>query len=73
MSQLTPAVIQKLTALLEPFLQTQNERLMRLDLVFAGARSRPDIDVSGATRDFTRRLIFRLQHFGEIEPGKPAL
>ena len=73
MTQLLPAQITTITDLTEPFLRIENERLTLIDTVFIGAASKPDIDTTGAPHEFTRRLIFRLRDYGEIEPGKPAL
>ncbi len=73
MSQLSATHISSIVTLVEPFCRTENERRALIDTVFAGTSSQPDIDISGAPLEFTRRLIFRLRDFGEIEPGKPAL
>jgi Effector-associated domain 8 len=73
MPQLNTDQIMTITALCEPFLRTENERRTLIDIVFAGVTTKPDIDISGAPGEFTRRLIFRLRDYGDIESGKPAL
>jgi hypothetical protein len=73
MPQLSAATITTIVQLVQPVCGTENERRALLDLIFAGASSKPDIDTSGAPLEFTRRLIFRLRDYGEVEPGKPAL
>lgn len=73
MSHLSAPHISIIVTLVEPFCQTENERRALLDTLFVGATSRPEIDTSGAPLAFTRRLIFRLRDYGDIEPGKPAL
>src|SRR5690242_7346710 len=73
MPSLEQIYINELVALLEPFVRTEDERRTLLETIFAGTASKPDIDVKGETVEFTRRLIFRLRDYSEIEPGAPAL
>jgi hypothetical protein len=73
MPHLSAAQINAIVQLIQPVCGTENERRALLDLIFAGASSKPDIDTSGAPLEFTRRLIFRVRDYGEVEPGKPAL
>ncbi len=73
MSQLSAPQIKTIVELVQPACDSENERRTLIDLIFAGAPSKPDIDTSGAPLEFTRRLVFRLIDYGEIAPGQPAL
>jgi len=73
MPQLSAATIKTIVELVQPLCDSENERRFLIKLIFADAPSKPDIDTSGAPLEFTRRLVFRLIDYGEIEPDKPAL
>lgn len=73
MPQLTSTHLTSIATFCEPFCRTQNERQTLIDTLFVSTLSKPDIDISGAPLEFSRRLIFRLCDYGEIASGQPAL
>lgn len=65
--------IERMVSLVEPFCRTENERIVLIDTIFAGAPGKPDIDIHGAPGIFTRRLIHHLMDYGTVAPDSPAL
>ena len=65
--------IDRIIKLLEPFTRTEAERDSLLAMVFAGIMSKPDINLSGAPVEATRRMVRSLIDYGEITEGNPAL
>lgn len=65
--------IERIVSLVEPFCRTENERIVLIDTIFAGAPGKPDIDVHGAPGIFTRRLIHHLMDYGAAAPDSPVL
>lgn len=72
---LDPQTIARLTALLRPHMRSPQERQAYLVQAFGTNSPLLDrLELTGAVDTFlTAELIPKLQDFGEIEPGKPAI
>ena len=57
---------------LVPLLNDEGKRQMHIDLLFAGEPRRPDLNLHGAPRETTTRIVLALEAY-QIERGKPAL
>ena len=71
---LNAATLREITDLLAPHVAGENERRALLTAAFgADHRLISQIDLSGAARPFAINLITRVNNYGEVVPGQPAL